>query len=69
MGRSNSIYPEENKNSPICMQYLKFNAITKRHSYVIPHMDECIDTIGKATVILIIDATSGYWQIKIDDVN
>lgn len=27
-------------------------------------MKECIDTLGDATILLALDANSGYWQVK-----
>ena len=48
-----------------CVDYRKLNAVTVRDSYPIPRMDECIDSLGDATVFTTLDANSGYWQIPI----
>lgn len=59
--------PRKYRTLGFCADYRKLNAVTKRDSYSIPHMDECIDSFGKATTFLTLDANSRYRQIKIDD--
>lgn len=41
------------------------NALTVRDSHSIPHMDECIDSLGDAAICITFDCNSGYRQIKI----
>lgn len=41
--------------------------MTKRDSYPIPRMDDCLDSFGKATVFTTLDANWGYWKIPLDD--
>lgn len=45
------------------------NALKKRDSYPILCMDECIDSLGEATIFSALDADSGYWQIKFDELD
>lgn len=35
-----------------CVEYRKLNKIIVRHSYPIPKMDECIESLGDATVFI-----------------
>ncbi len=48
-----------------CVDYRKLNAITVRDTYPIPHMDECIDSLGSAKMFSTFDCNSGYCQIPI----
>ncbi|CAN8073109.1 unnamed protein product [Agarophyton chilense] len=48
-----------------CVDYRKLNAVTKRDSYPIPRMDDCLDSLGEAVVFTTLDANSGYWQIPL----
>ena len=36
-----------------------------RDSYPLPRMDECIDSLGDATVFTTLDCNSGYLQVEI----
>lgn len=44
----------------LCVDCRKLNAITKRESYRIPRMDECIDSLGEAAIFSTLDKNSGY---------
>jgi hypothetical protein len=39
--------------------------ITVPDTYLLPRMDECIDSLGDATVFTTLDCNSGYWQIPV----
>ena len=41
------------------------NAVIVRDAYLIPRMDESIDSIWDAKVISSLDESSGYWHILI----
>lgn len=43
------------------------NEVPVRDSYPIPHMDECIDSLGDAAIFTSLDANSGYWPIEMDE--
>ncbi|CAN8066841.1 unnamed protein product [Agarophyton chilense] len=47
------------------VDYRKLNVVTKRDSYPIPHMDDCLDSLGEAVVFTTLDTNSGYWQIAL----
>ncbi|CAN8069114.1 unnamed protein product [Agarophyton chilense] len=49
----------------ICVDYRKLNALSKRDSYPIPVMDECLDSLGKAVVFNTLEANSGYLKIPL----
>jgi Reverse transcriptase (RNA-dependent DNA polymerase) len=46
-----------------CVDYRKLNALTIKDSYPLPRMDECLDSLGDATIFSTLDCNSGYWQI------
>lgn len=50
-----------------CFDYQNLSALTRRESYPIPRMDECIDSLGIETVFSALNDSRGYWQIVIDD--
>lgn len=47
------------------VDYRKLNELTIKDSYLLPRMDECIDSLCEAKVFKTLDAYSGYWQIPI----
>ena len=59
------LVPKKDGTLRFCVDYRKLNAATIRDSYPIPRMDECIDSLGEATVFTTLDCNSGYWQIPL----
>jgi len=47
------------------VDYRLLNVVTKKDSYPLPRMDECIDRLGEATIFSTMDCNSGYWQVAI----
>jgi len=54
-----------------CVDYRRLNAVTKKHSYPISRMEDCIDSLGDARVFSTLDCNAGYWQIPMapDDID
>jgi RNase H-like domain found in reverse transcriptase/Reverse transcriptase (RNA-dependent DNA polymerase)/Retroviral aspartyl protease len=50
-----------------CVDYRKLNALTIKDSYPLPRMDECLDSLGDATIFSTLDCNSGYWQILMNE--
>lgn len=48
-----------------CVDYLRLNAVSVKDTYPLQRMDECIDSLGNATVFTTLDANWGYWQIPV----
>ena len=63
------LVPKPDGSLRLCVDYRKLNSITLRDSYPLPRMDECIDSLGSATLFSTLDCNSGYgncqWQKKI----
>ena len=59
--------PKPDGSMRFCVDYRRLNQMTVRDSYPIPRMDECIDSLGDASVCTNLDANCGYWQIEIDE--
>ena len=57
--------PKKDGTMRFCVDYRKLYAVTVRDSYPLPRMDECIDSLGDATVFTTLDCNSGYWQVEI----
>jgi len=51
----------------MCVNYRGLNARTKKNSYPLPRIQECIDQLRRARFLSKIDLTSGYWQVRIRD--
>ena len=57
--------PKKDGTMRFCVEYGKLNVVTVRDSYPLPRMDECMDSLGDATVFTTLDCNSGYWQVEI----
>ncbi len=52
--------PKSDGSMRFCFDYRRLHAVTKRNSYPLPRMDECIDFLGSAKVFSCLDANWGY---------
>ena len=59
------LVPKPDGSLRFCIDYRRVNAITVRDTYPLPRMDECIDSLGDASVFTTLDCNSGYWQIPV----
>lgn len=64
------VFASENDD---CLQFYvenrNLNAVTIRDFCHLHCIEECIDSLREATVFSTLYATSGYWQIEIDESN
>ena len=59
------LVPKPDGSLRFCVDYRKLNAVTVKDTYPIPRMDECIDSLGSATIYTTLDCNSGYWQLPV----
>ena len=57
--------PKKDGTMPSCVDYRKLDAATVRDSYTLPRMDECMDSLGDATVFTTLDFNSGHWHVEV----
>ena len=48
-----------------CVDYRKLNAVTKKDSYPLPRVDECLDALAGSVYFSCMDINAGYWQIAV----
>ena len=51
----------------MCMDYRALNDKTRKNTYPLPRIDECIDSFSQARIFTKLDLLSGYWQLRIAD--
>jgi hypothetical protein len=59
------LVPKPDGSMRFCIDYRRLNALSLKDSYPLPRMDECIDSLGDATIFSKLDCNSGYWQIPV----
>ena len=52
----------------MCVDLRKVNAVTKKDSYPLPRIDECLDSLGGKTMFMsTLDLMSGYYQVEMEE--
>jgi len=59
------LVPKKDGTLRFYVEYRLLNVVTKKDSYPLPRMDECIDSLGEATIFSTLDCNAGYWQVAI----
>jgi len=59
------VVPKPGGHFRFCADYRRLNERTVKDVYSIPRMDDCLDSLGDATVFSTLDCISGYWQIPV----
>lgn len=47
--------------------FQKVNSVTVVHSYPLPRIEDCVDTIGTAQFVSKVDLLKGYWQVTLTE--
>ncbi|XP_046864316.1 uncharacterized protein K02A2.6-like [Xenia sp. Carnegie-2017] len=61
------VVEKDNGQLRICLDPKDLNTAIKRHHYPMPTVDEVLSKLGGATIFTKLDASSGYWQVKVDE--
>ena len=51
----------------ICIDYRKLNSKTVKDAYMMPRIDETLDSLHGATWFSCLDLQAGYWQIELEE--
>ncbi|MEM7421890.1 MAG: reverse transcriptase family protein, partial [Pseudomonadota bacterium] len=56
---------KKNGKLRLCVDYRKLNAVTKKDVYVIPRIQDILDSLSGSKYFISLDLASGYWQIPL----
>jgi len=59
------LVPKKDGTLRFCFDYRLLNVVNKRDFYPLPRMDECIDSLGEATIFSTLNCNAAYWQVAI----
>jgi len=59
------VVPKSGGHFRFCVDYRRLNERTGKDVYPIPRMNDCLDSLGDATVFCTLDCNAGYWQIPV----
>ncbi|XP_076049696.1 uncharacterized protein LOC143030434 [Oratosquilla oratoria] len=57
------LVPKSDGTQRFCIDFRRVNAVTKKDSYPLPRIEECIDRVGGSRFISKLDLLRGYWQV------
>ena len=64
---STVVTPKANGSIRVCLDPRDLNKAAKCNRYYVRSVDDVIPKVGGATHFSILDARSGYWQVKLDE--
>ena len=53
----------------MCIDYQQINKVTMKNKYPLPRIEDLFDQLKGVGVLLKIDLRSGYYQLRVKDVN
>ncbi|GFS58350.1 retrovirus-related Pol polyprotein from transposon 17.6 [Trichonephila clavipes] len=56
---------QEYGSTRFCVDYHQLNDVTKKDNYLLPSIDDTLDTLAGNTRFSTLDLMSGYWQVEI----
>ena len=64
MGELSAHHSPHQKERRFCIDFRKLNEQTKKDAYLLPHMQEQMESMVGAKHFSCIDLKSGFWQVK-----
>ena len=61
------LVPKSNGTYRMCTDYPKVNSVTKKDSFPLPRIDDCIDKVGNSKYVTKFDLLKGFWQVPLTD--
>ena len=56
---------KKNGTLRFCVDYRRLNAVTRKDTFPLPHIDDLLDQLSGKTIFTTLDAKRGYWQIRV----
>lgn len=60
-----TLVPKKDGTLRFCVDYRKLNSVTKKNTFPLPRVEDCIEAIGNAIYLSKIDCLRGYWQVPL----
>ena len=54
-------------STQFCIDYRKLNSVTRKDAYLIPRIDDTLDTFAGSQWFSTLDMVSGYWQVEVGE--
>ena len=61
------VVPKSDGNLRICVDLKRLNTAIQREIYMLPTIDDILHTLADAQVFSKLDASSGYWQLRLHE--
>lgn len=61
------LVPKRDGSVRFCVDFRMVNSVTKKDSYPLPRIGDCLDALRGAKWYSTMDLQSGYWQVKMSD--
>lgn len=61
------LVPKADGSFSFCTDFRKVNSVIVPDAFPLPHIDDCIDSLGVAKYITKLDLLKGYWQVPLTE--